>query len=63
MDAQFLCVPFDSEEVVHVAPPPTEVILEVDLRVEDTEFANQLATVLLNHVNALLAGLPGWFTD
>lgn len=63
MDAQFLCVPFDSEDVLQVAPPATEVILEVDPRVEDIKFANELATVLFNHVNTLLDALPGWCID
>ena len=45
--------------MLQVAPPATEVIVEVDLRVEDIKFANELATVLLNHVNTLLDALPG----
>ena len=60
MGAQFLCVPFDSEEVKQIAPPAREVILEVDHRTEDSTSANELAAVLLNHINALVAGLPGW---
>ena len=60
--AQFLRVPVDSEEVKQVAPPARDVILEVDQRAEDTTFANQLALVLLSHINALVDGLPGWCT-
>lgn len=51
MGAQFLCVPFTSEEVMQVAPPAREVILKVDPRVEDNAFANQLAAVLLSNIN------------
>lgn len=47
---------------MQVAPPAREVILEVDQRIEDSTFANQLAVVLLSHINVLVAGLPGWCT-
>lgn len=63
MDAQLLCVPFDSAEVKEIAPPATEVILEVDLRAEDINFANQLAAVLLSHINVLANTLTGRCTD
>ena len=37
---------------MQIAPPAKEVILEDDHRAEDSTFANQLAAVLLNHINA-----------
>lgn len=43
MGAQFLCVPWDSEEVRQIAPPATEVVLEVECRAEDISFAKDLA--------------------
>lgn len=63
MDAQLLCVPSASAEVTQVAPPAIEVILEVDQRAEDINFANQLAAVLQRHINALANALPGRCTD
>ena len=60
MGAQFLCVSFDSEEVKQIAPAAMEVILEVECRVQDISFANDLAAVLLKHIMALVDACPGW---
>ena len=60
MGAQFLCVPFDSEEVKQIAPAAKEVILEVECRLQDISFANDLGAVLLKHIKALVDACPGW---
>jgi len=59
MRAEFLFVPFDSDEVRQIAPPPEEVLLWVDPRHEDKTFALELAAVLLQHVEVLATALPG----
>lgn len=59
MGAQFLCVPWDSEEVRQIAPPATEVVLEVECRAEDISFAKDLAALLLKHIMAMVDACPG----
>ena len=59
MRAEFLVVPFDSDEVRQIAPPPEEVLLWVNPRHEDKNFALDLAAVLLQHVEKLATALPG----
>jgi len=59
MRAEFLVVPFDSDEVRQIAPPPGEILLWVDPRHEDKTFALDLAAVLLQHVEILATALPG----
>ena len=59
MSADFLCVPFNSDVVKQVAPPPKEVIWEVAPTAEDGNFAHHLATALLKHIGALGEALPG----
>lgn len=61
MGAQFLCVPFDTEEVKQIAPAATEIVLEVECRVQDISFASDLAAVLLKHITALVDAYPGWY--
>ncbi len=62
MRAVFLVVPFDSDEVRQIAPPPEEVLLWVDPRHEDKTFALDLAAVLLQHMEILAIALPGGLT-
>lgn len=59
MCTEFLFVPYDSEEVMQIAPPPQEVLLRVDPRDEDASFAVALADVTRQHVEAFAAALPG----
>lgn len=59
MCAEFLFVPYDSEEVMQIAPPPQEVLLWVDPRDEDASFAVALADVTRQHVEVFATALPG----